>query len=738
MPPMSLFDQAVGSDPETLEGAVERVVYHDTQTRYTVLRVQVPGMLELATAVGRSGGVEDGAQLHLEGSWGDHPTHGRQFQFTRMEVAIPTSLDGIKRRLARYPGIRDVMAERILRRFGLDSLDILERTPERMREVEGIGPRTLARILEHHQSQHGPVARLEARLLEFDLPPHLAGPVHDRYGEEAVDILTHRPYRLARDVRGIGFATADRIARAHGVSLESEERVEAGVVHVLERAESDGHCALPVGALLEGSHRLLEVDADRIGQALERLVQDGDVGIESTGDREELVFPHRFIVAEQRVAHALADLAGTPVQPWPVEALPDHLSAGQADAVRAVAAHRVVVLTGGPGTGKSTVVRNVLELARANATPRLLCAPTGRAAKRLEQTTGEPASTVHRLLEIQPDSGTFGFETGNELPPGLVVVDEASMLDLQLSEALFTALSTDHRLLIVGDADQLPSVGPGNVLRDVIDAADGQGSGVPVVRLTEVFRQAEGSSIVRNAHRILAGEKLAADPPGSDGDFFVISPRSPDHAHDLVLRTVTERIPEAYGLDSRTDIQILAPMHRGRVGTEAFNLALQAHHTAGQPEVEFHGGRGRRYRIGDRVMQTRNDYNRNVFNGDVGVVSHVDLESRRVTVDMDGTLVFYEPKDLGTLQLAYAVSIHKSQGSEFPAVVVSLMPEHHVMLRRNLLYTAITRARRLCVVVADPRALERAIRRSDAARRHTGLRARLQSALGVAPHWDPL
>jgi exodeoxyribonuclease V alpha subunit len=719
-----------------LLGTVERTVFHNSGTRYTVLRLKVPGRATLVTAVGRSDGAEDGAEVELTGAWTTHAAHGEQFAFELLQLQMPTTEAGILRRLKRYPGVGDAAAERIVRRFGGDALDIVDRDPRRLLEVEGIGPKTLERILEFHRAHHGPIAAVETALLQLDVPVTHARAIVERYGEEALSVLRNRPFRLAREVRGIGFTTADRIARAVGIAADADERVDAGLLHTLEQAESEGHCGLPVTRLLEGGGRLLQLGAEPLREGLRRLLRLADA-VEEVIDGQALVFRHRLVVAERNVATALARLAMEPREPWRLPPLPEHLAPEQRDAVAAIAARGLVVLTGGPGTGKSTVVRQVIEAAEHNEVEVLLAAPTGRAAKRLEQTTGREAKTIHRLLEIQGDTGRFTFGRDQPLPAGLVVIDESSMVDIGLAQALLAALGPEHRLLLVGDADQLPSVGPGNVLRDVIAAAEQDPEAIALVRLTRIFRQAEGSSIVENAHRILGGELPVADGAGDGGEFFVIAARDAEHAHELVMKIVTERAPQAYGLDARSEVQILAPMHRGRAGTEALNRALQEFHTDGRAEVVLGSGpTARRFRSGDRVMQTRNDYERNVFNGDIGVVAQVDVDRGRIVVNVDGALVPYEAKDLTQLQLAYAITIHKSQGSEFPAVVVPLLGEHHVMLRRNLLYTAVTRAKRLCVIVGDRKALLRAVLRGDAAERFTGLTLRVRRALrGEADDW---
>jgi exodeoxyribonuclease V alpha subunit len=723
------------ADDEELRGTVERVVYHDARSRYTVLRLVAPGHETLVTAVGRLVAVETGAELTLRGRWDTHPQHGKQFSIVGMTVAVPTTKLGIERRLTRYPGVKAVMASRIVAKFGLETLDIIEQQPRRLLEIDGIGARTLEKIISHHATHSGPMAQLESQLLELDLPVYLATAIFDRYGEDGINVLRKHPYRLAREVRGIGFATADRVARALGIEPDSAERLDAGLVHVLEQAEMDGHCALPIEVLIEQATRNLGAPDYAVRDAGERLVVSGEVVLEHGNDGTPLAFPVRMLDAENDVAAGLATLARAEVQPWKVPELPEHLADGQRAAIEALAEHGVMVLTGGPGTGKSTVVAQVLELAELNAVEVMLAAPTGRAAKRLEQTTGHSASTLHRLLEFQPENGGFSHGPADPLPPGLLVVDESSMIDVVLGAALLGALTDAHRLLLVGDADQLPSVGPGNVLRDVMAAAEAPGSPIALVRLTEVFRQDEGSSIVANAHRVLHGQALAPDPAGGEGgEFFVVACRTAQRVHDLAVRMATERIPAAYGLEGRTDVQVLVPMHKGLAGTENLNRSLQAHFTAGQREWSLGGKNApkRLFRRTDRVMQTRNDYDKAVFNGDIGEVVDVDADAGTLTVDFDGQRVRYEGREVTSLQLAYALSIHKSQGSEFDAVIVCLLPEHHVMLRRNLLYTAMTRAKKLCVIVGDTRAIDRAIGQASDNQRHTALARRLREALSLS------
>jgi exodeoxyribonuclease V alpha subunit len=732
---------ATAANRVTLAGTVASILYRNETNRYLVLSMRIPGRSDLITATGYGRSCELGAEVEAQGKWVEHPKYGRQFEFARLVEQTPTGPGAVARRLSLYPGIGAVTAERVVAKFGEQTLTILDEQPRRLLEVKGIGAKGLDRILLFHAARSGPLAHLEDRLAELDLSPRLAKSLHARYGDDALLHLESDPFQLARDVRGIGFRVADRIAQALGLASDSPTRVDAGVTHCVREATQQGHCALMSLVLRDRACDLLRVDEDAIAESLSRLFADGFLEAEAAEGEEIYVFDPEMRAAEQRVAKKIAALALSDRSIWEVPPHPENLGAAQRAAVEAVARAGFTVLTGGPGTGKSTVVAQVLALAERNDVETLLAAPTGRAAKRLEVATGTSAKTIHRLLEIQPMGGHFGRGADDPLPAGLLVVDETSMLDVLLADALLSALTPAHRVLWVGDSDQLPSVGPGQVLRDVIEAA-GEACPIPVVRLDKIYRQDESSSIVTNAHLILRGESLDPDEPNSGGSFFVLRSSDERKTHEQIVEMATERVPQAYSLSFPSQIQVLAPMRRGAVGTEALNEELQRVHSHGQPGIDVASGGGM-YRVGDRVLQLRNDYERGVFNGDVGEVARVDQAASSITVDFGGQVCTYEQDDLRALGLAYAMTIHKSQGSEFPAVVIPLVRGHGHMLRRNLVYTAITRAKRLCVIAGDGRAIERAIRSVRRDARTTTLRRRIYAefrdtlgTLTIVPHDD--
>ena len=714
-----------------LSGEVERVTYENEETGFRVLRV---GSLEGEGArpgsvpvVGTFQAIGPGTRVRITGDFVVDARHGEQFRADGLVPLLPSTLEGLTRYLGSglIPGVGPKFAQRIVDAFGMESLRVLDHHPERLTEVRGMSRRRVDQVhraWSERRATNGVMTLLQAH----GASALLAVRIVKHYGERAAAIVEKSPYRLALEVRGIGFKTADRLARSLGIAGDHPERVQAGAMHELEALTSAGHAYAPRSPFVTRASEMLEVGPEHVESALDALFASERVVVE--GDRVFLAWMHR---AEVELARGLGELAIARVEtPTGVnEALADfekqsglELAPLQRAAVEAAAANAISVITGGPGVGKTTIVRAVLNVFERSRLRIRLAAPTGRAAKRLVESTGHEATTLHRLLEFEPRSRRFQRDQNRRLDADVVVVDEASMVDVPLAAALVSALPNAARLVVVGDADQLPSVGPGAFLRDLL-----QSGAVSTVRLNEIFRQAERSRIVVNAHRVLAGElPETADKDDPRADFFVIARRDPDEAASTVLELVLERIPKRFGLSPERDIQVLTPMHRGAVGTIALNQRLQEALNPGGRPLSQAGGR---LRVGDKVMQTRNDHEREVYNGDLGIVASVDEETGTVHVRFAEHEAEYEPGDLDALVLAYATSIHKSQGSEYPAVVVPLLTTHFVMLSRNLLYTAVTRARRLCVVVADPRALRMALAETRKEDRATSLVERIAREL---------
>ncbi len=710
---------------ETLEGSVLRVVFTAPDGSFAVLRLEVAGRDEPVAVVGPLAESTAGENLKLEGSWERHPTHGEQFRATRAVVEIPRTEGGVARYLEALKGIGPMLAERLVGAFGTEAIEVVEKEPWRAAQVKGVGKRRADRAAKDALAR-----RQEREVMVFlqglGVSLAYAARIRKAYGDEAVAKVRDNPYRLARDVPGIGFIVADRIAQGMGIGRDSPLRIQAGVLHVLESLTDDGHVYFPAAELAARAAEALQIDVARTTEAVQELARDGGAIIEG-----DAVYPPRLYRAEVELARRIAELVAAERPPPPVAVGAEQLSDGQKRAVTSSGEAGVVVITGGPGTGKTTVVRALVQTWEQAKRRVMLAAPTGRAAKRLSEATGRTAQTVHRLLEWgKPQAegrgrgagrSSFGRGDDNPLPADLLVVDEASMLDVQLARGLVAAVRPGATLVLVGDVDQLPSVGPGQVLRDVIDSGR-----VPVARLTEVFRQAEGSGIVENAYRILGGE-MPIGSKEATGDFFVVPADDPERARETVVKLCRERIPSAFGMDPLRDVQVLSPMHRGAAGTEGLNRALQEALNPAGAAVEL-AGAARSLRVGDKVMQVRNDYERDVFNGDVGVIAGArrdEDDEPIVEVDFDGRRVRYEADSLGELELAYAVSVHKSQGSEYPAVVIPLLMQHYMLLQRNLLYTAVTRGKKLVVIVGSERAIRRAVGEAEASGRHTGLRARL-------------
>jgi exodeoxyribonuclease V alpha subunit len=749
---------------DTLSGSVERITYYNPENGYSVLRLRperskTPGLNRegLVTVTGNLPELSPGEHLRLKGKWVNHPKHGLQFQSEICEQALPATLAGIRRYMGSglIKGIGPRLAERIVSHFGQQTLEVIEEHPERLREVPDIGSKR-ARLIAAAWREQKQVKEIMLFLHSHGVSTNLGIKIYKQYGDEALSVVQADPYRLARDIYGVGFKTADGIAQALGLPGDHPSRIEAGVIYALNEKTDDGNVYTPRQALVERAAELLSVSQELIPPALERLAQDDRIrqellplleaeGVSQTGSQnlpqvgdqtatygQPGIYLTPMYYSETGVAERLYALAmSLPSRlsdlPPAFLALDTTLSAEQQSAIRSALSHPVSVLTGGPGTGKTTCLKALIAALESARKKYALASPTGRAAKRLSQACGRPASTIHRLLGFSPGEG-FKQNADNPLDIDLLVVDEASMLDMVLANNLLKALKHGTHLLLVGDVDQLPSVGAGDVLRDVI--ASGLAA---VTRLTVIFRQAAHSHIITNAHRINQGQmpefpqSSNSEPGAPQGDFFLFPAEAAEEAAGWVEDVVCRRIPSTFGLHPRDEIQVLAPMYRGPAGVTALNERLQAILNPSElmkPEKTLYG---QTFRPGDKVMQTQNNYDKDVYNGDIGTVFSFDPIEHTMTVDFEGRAVVYDWTEADQIVLAYAISVHKAQGSEFPAVVIPLVTQHYMMLQRNLLYTAVTRARRLCVLVGSRRAISIAVRNNKVAQRYTALDWRLRS-----------
>ncbi len=723
-----------------LQGLIERITYTNEENGYTVARLKVAGRPDLVTVIGNLLSPMPGEVIRMQGEWSNHPKFGEQFKIVTYKSMAPATVHGIEKYLGSglIKGIGPVMAKRIVKRFGKDTLDIIETEVERLTEVDGIGAGRIGMIRKAWADQKE-IREVMLFLQGNGVNSGYATKIFKQYGNDSIRVVRDNPYRLATDIFGIGFITADKIAENLGFAKDSELRAEAGILYVLHQLADEGHVYYPYEPLVGRCREILQVDREVIIKAFGTIAVEKRIVIEDLNESDEevrennkAVYLAKYYYSETSIANRMKNLVRTPKSirsidadravEWVQEKLSISLARKQIEAIKSAALSKVMVITGGPGTGKTTIINSIIRIYKAVGVKIMLAAPTGRAARRMSEATDREAKTIHRLLEYSPKKAAFQKDDREPLDCDLLIVDEASMIDTMLMHHLLKAVPPAATFILVGDVNQLPSVGAGNVLNDIIASG-----AVPVVELNEIFRQARESSIVVNAHLINSGSVPSFKRSSEGGrldDFYFIEKEEPEDVLKLIIQMVKERIPKRFGLDPVDEIQVLTPMHKGTVGAGNLNAQLQ---NALRPTQEGGVSRGgRHFRTGDKVMQIKNNYDKDVFNGDIGRVVRIDYESQEATLSFDGREVAYDFADLDEIVLAYAVSVHKSQGSEYPAVVIPVLTQHYVLLQRNLIYTAITRGKKLVVLIGTKRALTIAVKNDKTQKRYTRLRARLE------------
>ena len=712
---------------EQLSGMVEHVTFHSEESGFCVLRVKVKGQRDFVTITGKAARIAPGEYVECQGNWHNDKTYGLQFRSHELKAVPPSTLQGIEKYLASgmVKGIGPHFAKKLMNAFGGAVFDIIENQPERLTELEGIGEKRRQMVVDAWAEQKV-VRDIMVFLQSHDIGTSRAVRIYKTYGNNAIKQLKTNPYRLANDIRGIGFKTADNLAEKLGIAKDAMIRAQAGVRYALQTLCDHGHCAATHDELISASNQLLEIPVTIVEEAIALETEAGNL-IAETIDEQSCLFPKALYQAETGSAEQLQALDQTAppwgtidinkVIPWVEEKTHMQLSQSQRQAIIETLRSKVSIITGGPGVGKTTLVKSLLLILRAKSLVIGLCAPTGRAAKRLTETTGLPAKTIHRLLSFEPGSYGFKHNQHNPLPIDILIVDESSMIDINLFHHLVKAIPRHAAVIFVGDIDQLPSVGPGAVLADLINSQQ-----ITTVRLTEIFRQAADSQIITNAHRI--NEGYMPQSSGKDSDFFAIYTDTPEQTHDLLLQLVTTRLPKHYRCNPIHEIQVLSPMNRGSVGTRSLNSSLQNQlNGLAEPKITRYGSV---YSPGDKVIQLVNNYNKEIFNGDIGLIQRINTADHTLTIQFDQRIVDYDFNELDELSLAYAISIHKSQGSEFPIIVMPLVTQHYTLLARNLLYTGITRGKKLVVLIGQKKAIAMAVKNNKALKRMTKLSERLK------------